>query len=59
MMNNSDLPPNTFAAHLAADEDLHDELLQLAEDIVRYCPSLTQLLLAMGTPNDNPIYGAN
>lgn len=58
-MNNPDLPPNTFAAHLAADEDSHDELLQLAEDIVRYCPSLTQLLLAMAPRNDNPIHGAN
>jgi hypothetical protein len=58
-MNNPDLPPNLFAAHLAADEDLHDELLQLAEDIVRYCPSLTHLLLAMAPRNDNPIHGAN
>ena len=26
-----------------------EELRELAEDIVRYCPSLTQLLLAMGS----------
>lgn len=51
-------------------EDYHDpipseeELRQLAEDIVRYCPSLTQLLLALGknhlpfdsvSPNPEPV----
>ena len=41
---------------IASEEELRD----LAEDIVRYCPSLTQLLLAMGSKNkSNPIHGMN
>ena len=37
-----------------------EELRELAEDIVRYCPSLTQLLLALGGENSsNPIHGLN
>lgn len=33
------------------DEYSDDELRALAEDIVRYSPSLCHLLLAMGRPN--------
>lgn len=42
---------------LASDQ----ELRALAEDIVRYCPSLTQLLLAIGSKksSENPIQGLN
>lgn len=36
-----------------------DDLKTLAEDIVRYCPSLTHLLLAMGKPKGNPLEGLN
>lgn len=37
-----------------------DELRDLAEDIVRHCPSLTQLLLALGSKKaTNPIHGLN
>lgn len=40
-----------------------DELRKLATDIVRYCPSLTHFLLAMGSkksdPKDNPLHGLN
>ena len=44
------------AATLATDE----ELRALAEDIVRYCPSLTHLLLAMGNnKEENPLHGMN
>lgn len=36
------------------------ELRELAEDIVKYCPSLTHLLLALGSKNSaNPIAGLN
>ena len=42
---------------IASDQELRD----LAEDIVRYCPSLTQLLLAIGSKKsgENPIQGLN
>lgn len=37
-----------------------DELRDLAEDIVRYCPSLTHLLLALGSKREeNPLDGLN
>ncbi len=37
-----------------------EELRELAEDIVRYCPSLTQLLLAFGSADSsNPLSGLN
>ena len=37
-----------------------EELRELAEDIVRYCPSLTHLLLAIGSKNkSNPLSGMN
>lgn len=38
-----------------------DELKELAEDIVRYCPSLTHLLLALasGGGGKDPIHGMN
>ena len=37
-----------------------DELRSLAEDVVRYCPSLTHLLLALGSKNStNPLKGLN
>ena len=37
-----------------------EELRELAEDIVRYCPSLTQLLLALGSKGrSNPLKGMN
>ncbi len=37
-----------------------EELRSLAEDIVRYCPSLTHLLLAMGSRKEtNPLQGLN
>ncbi len=44
-------------APLASEE----ELRSLAEDIVRYCPSLTHLLLALGTKGSqsNPLHGLN
>jgi hypothetical protein len=32
------------------EEYTDDDLRDLAEDIVRYCPSLSHLLLAMGKP---------
>jgi len=35
-----------------------DELRSLAEDIIRYCPSLTHLLLAMGS-EENPLKNLN
>ena len=35
-----------------------EELEQLAEDIVRFCPSLTQFLLALGDSN-GPVAGLN
>jgi len=36
------------------------ELRDLAEDIVRYCPSLTHLLLALGSKSgSNPLKGLN
>ncbi|MEO0445430.1 MAG: hypothetical protein AAF191_05070 [Verrucomicrobiota bacterium] len=38
-----------------------EELRSLAEDIVKYCPSLTQLLLAMGSQSkdEDPLQGLN
>lgn len=37
-----------------------EELRNLAEEIVQYHPSLTQLLLSLSkTPDDNPIHGRN
>jgi len=37
-----------------------EELRSLAEDIVRYCPSLTHLLLALGSNSQaNPLHGLN
>lgn len=37
-----------------------EELRALAEDIVRYCPSLTHLLLALGSRGrSNPLQGLN
>jgi len=46
-----------FSTPLASEE----ELRTLAEDIVRYCPSLTHLLLALGTKGSqaNPLHGLN
>ena len=46
-----------LTAPIASEEELRD----LAEDIVRNCPSLTQLLLAIGSKKvgDNPIQGMN
>ena len=47
-----------FASHrpLATEE----ELRALADDIVRYCPSLTHLLLALGAKGaDNPLRTLN
>ncbi len=39
---------------------MEDELRDLAEDIVRYCPSLTHLLLALGSgKEDNPLKDLN
>lgn len=36
------------------------ELRSLAEDIVKYCPSLTHLLLALGSKSQrNPLQGLN
>jgi|688.fasta_scaffold2314698_2 hypothetical protein len=48
-------PP--LVAPLASEE----ELRSLAEDIVRYCPSLTHLLLALGSKGSesNPLHGLN
>ncbi len=41
---------------IATEEELRD----LAEDIVRYCPSLTHLLLAFGSKKkSNPLKGLN
>lgn len=41
---------------MASDE----ELRSLAEDIVKYCPSLTHLLLALGSKGQrNPLQGLN
>ena len=43
-------------APLATEEELRN----LAEDIVRYCPSLTHLLLALGSNSkSNPLHGMN
>lgn len=37
-----------------------DELRKLALDLIRYCPGMTQLLLAMHpNPQDNPLNGLN
>lgn len=37
-----------------------EELRSLAEDIVKYCPSLTHLLLALGSKGQrNPLQGLN
>ncbi|MFT5470607.1 MAG: hypothetical protein ACI8UO_005736 [Verrucomicrobiales bacterium] len=45
-----------LTAPLASEEELRD----LAEDIVRHCPSLTQLLLAIGAKDSvNPLQGLN
>jgi hypothetical protein len=46
------------ATALLASEE---ELRSLAEDIVRYCPSLTHLLLALGSKDgqSNPLQGLN
>jgi len=39
---------------------MDDELRDLAEEIVRYCPSLTHLLLALGSSDDdNPLKDLN
>ncbi|MBU6302006.1 MAG: hypothetical protein KGS60_10660 [Verrucomicrobia bacterium] len=47
-----------LTASIASEE----ELRSLAEDIVRYCPSLTHLLLALGSTKggqSNPLHGLN
>jgi len=37
-----------------------EELLALATDIVKFCPSLTHLLIALGSKNGkNPLEGLN
>jgi len=60
--------PNSEARErmLAADRQItesvasEEELRSLAEDIVKYCPSLTHLLLAMGSnKQENPLRGLN
>ena len=56
----SDSQVSQGASHDAASAITEEELRELAEDIVRYCPSLTQLLLALGGDNSgNPIHGMN
>lgn len=50
------LLPDRPAQELYSDEELRG----LAEDIIRHCPSLTQLLLAMGSSlKSNPLHGRN
>ena len=63
-LNQSNTEPERLIP--ATDQELtepiatEDELRDLAEDIVRYCPSLTHLLLALGSKQDtNPLDGLN
>lgn len=62
--SNYDAEDFELAAELEMTEPMpsDEELRSLAEDIVRYCPSLTHLLLAMGSKKDddsNPLAGMN
>ncbi len=65
-MNLNEPNPETYDLIREVDRELtepiasEEELRELAEDIVRYCPSLTHLLLALGSKNDtNPLHGMN
>tara|TARA_R110002096_G_scaffold4493_3_gene20759 strand:+ start:8628 stop:8825 length:198 start_codon:yes stop_codon:yes gene_type:complete len=65
-MNLNDSNPEAQDLINAVDRELtepiasEEELRDLAEDIVRYCPSLTHLLLALGSKNKaNPLHGMN
>lgn len=50
------LADRELAGPIASEE----ELRSLAEDIVKYCPSLTHLLLALGSKDkQNPLQGLN
>ena len=53
--------PRASQAPLTTPLASEEELRSLAEDIVRYCPSLTHLLLALGTKGSqsNPLHGLN
>jgi len=43
----------------AVQEAFDAELRKLAEEIVEFHPSLTQLLLSMSEPVTNPVHGQN
>ncbi len=55
----ADAPEAAYANDPDVREAFDAELRQLAEEIVQYHPSLTQLLLAMGDPSANPVHGKN
>lgn len=53
-------PDQAYESNSAVREAFDSELRELAEEIVRCHPSLTQLLLSLGDANvPNPIHGRN
>ncbi len=55
----SDAPDLAYQTNPEVREAFDEELRKLAEDIVQFHPSLTQLLLSMGDPSLNPVHGKN
>lgn len=53
-------PVQAYESNTAVREAFDSELRELAEEIVRCHPSLTQLLLSLGESNAaNPVHGRN
>ncbi len=56
----SQAPDQAYESNSAVREAFDTELRELAEEIVRCHPSLTQLLLSLGgTDVSNPVHGRN
>ena len=52
-------PEEACEENEAVREAFDAELRKLAEEIVEFHPSLTQLLLSMSEPVTNPVHGQN
>ena len=55
----ADAPGEVCEENEAVREAFEAELRKLAEEIVEFHPSLTQLLLSMSEPVTNPVHGQN
>jgi len=58
--NAADSPADAYESDAAVRDAFDQELRKLAEEIVQFHPSLTQLLLSLGSQGvANPIHGQN